>query len=143
SSPPTSSLPPAYVQPPSRLPPASLQPTSSLPPAYLQGTSLFLRAWSSRCRSLAVGRFLVARSGSGLPGSPQLYAQRAAPACCLQAVTCRSLRSRSVLYARCLSIPHLPASRRPSCREQAFTSRLLEHVQHVLPPRSRRIEGYK
>src|SRR5215469_16741034 len=64
--------------------------------SYIQGTWVFLRALSSRCSSIAVGLFLDARYRSCLTRSPQLYAQRAAPACWRQPVTCRSVKSSSV-----------------------------------------------
>ena len=56
--------------------------------AYIQGTVVGLSAFSSQWRSMAKGLVPVARYVSCLRVSPQLYAQRAAPACRLQAVIC-------------------------------------------------------
>jgi hypothetical protein len=65
--------------------------------AYSQGTALCLSAFNSRCRSIAEGLLPVARYASCLCCKPQLYAQRAAPACFLHAVICSLFRSSSVL----------------------------------------------
>ncbi len=78
--------------------------------SYIQGTSVFLSVFSSRCRSIADGLVPVARYASCLRANPQLYAQRAAPACLRQAVICLLLRSSSVLYARWMILARAHAS---------------------------------
>src|SRR6516162_9349690 len=65
--------------------------------AYSQGTAVGLSAFNSRCNAIALGLRPVVRYSSCLRCRPQLYAQRAAPACCLHAVVCSFVRSSSTL----------------------------------------------
>ena len=74
--------------------------------AYLQGNAVFLRAFSSRGRSIAAGRVPGAVYASCWRATPHWSAERAAPAGRRQAVTWALCRANAVWEARVPSLRH-------------------------------------